>query len=287
MDIFCVPVTTDSVFQRFYTIFDISDTDIAMFTFSKINPPPEEIGTLLYSSQEEADAAIADLRNSYPQKYFTAEQLGAQNGSYWCFRGRLIFNPKTAVSGHEEKRGIQLWHVPLLPDASFGQPYNRLAVYQAAKDNVSSAMQRDMRGVLATVFLPSETTPMSESTILLTPSSYYGYRCNRDAPVVDGPSFQYPWPTISFIAENNELPTDSMMEVRVQTNDASGNPIATEVYLETTAGYISHKRVVTNENGYGIFRFRSMDLLSGEAVRIKGGWRNFPGVTDLNITITD
>lgn len=76
--------------------------------------------------------------------------------------------------------------------------------------------------------------------------------------------------------------TSPSVPLSIQLEDSDGQPIAATgtVFLETTAGTLSRPRVVLDEQGVGTFELFTAGIQSGETVKIKAGFRYFPGAED-------
>ena len=68
----------------------------------------------------------------------------------------------------------------------------------------------------------------------------------------------------------------------ITLKDSDGNQVAAPgtVYLESTAGQLTHQRVTLDQSGCGSFGLVFSGLRLGEKVKIKSGFRYFPGVSD-------
>lgn len=56
------------------------------------------------------------------------------------------------------------------------------------------------------------------------------------------------------------------------------------VEVEATAGYLAH-RVVELRNGTATFTISALGLSPGEQIKLKAGWRNYPGAVEKIITV--
>lgn len=72
----------------------------------------------------------------------------------------------------------------------------------------------------------------------------------------------------------------------IQLEDSDGHPIAAPgtVYLETTAGTLGRPRVNLDANGQGAFELFTAGIQAGETVKLKAGFRYFPGAEDHLVT---
>lgn len=88
------------------------------------------------------------------------------------------------------------------------------------------------------------------------------------------------------IAGPAEITAGSEATLTVQVEDVNGEPIsrATTVYLEAISGVLSKSRVVT-KNGVATFPVYATGLVHGDTVRVKVGWKYFPGVDDISLKV--
>lgn len=83
-----------------------------------------------------------------------------------------------------------------------------------------------------------------------------------------------------------DLASAASVPYGIQLEDSDGQPVASSgtVYLETTAGLLSRPRVVLDANGQGTFELFTAGIQSGETVKLKSGFRYFPGAEDHMVT---
>ncbi|PLC44576.1 hypothetical protein C0Q88_07810 [Ralstonia pickettii] len=80
---------------------------------------------------------------------------------------------------------------------------------------------------------------------------------------------------------------DRADDLTVTLTDCDGNPETSgdaEVYLEATGGYLNWQRVTT-VGGVARFKLRMTDLVKGDEVRVKAGFRNYSGITEVVVKV--
>ena len=73
--------------------------------------------------------------------------------------------------------------------------------------------------------------------------------------------------------------------VQLRAFDGSAISARSTIYLEATAGVLNRQRVLLDENGQGSFALTAADLAPGETLRIKSGFRYFPGAFEKSVTV--
>jgi hypothetical protein len=73
--------------------------------------------------------------------------------------------------------------------------------------------------------------------------------------------------------------------VQLRAFDGTAIAARSTIYLETTAGVLNRQRVVLDENGQGSFALTAAELAPGETLRIKSGFRYFPGAFEKSVTV--
>ncbi len=79
---------------------------------------------------------------------------------------------------------------------------------------------------------------------------------------------------------------DGQATITIQLEDAAEQPIERQatVYLEAVSGVLPRARVATTQGTAAVPVFAT-GLSPGEQVRIKAGWKYFPGVDDITIKV--
>ncbi len=82
------------------------------------------------------------------------------------------------------------------------------------------------------------------------------------------------------------IDADGQANISIRVEDASEQPIQRQatVYLEAVSGVLSRVRVTTNE-GVATVPVFANGLSPGDKVRVKAGWKYFPGVDDVTLEV--
>lgn len=95
------------------------------------------------------------------------------------------------------------------------------------------------------------------------------------------------FPRIQFAQSTIEVAPGDQVQVSFELVGQDGQPITdreVDVYLEATAGALSHSRRRT-VGGRGLVFFRASDLVAGEAAKLKCGFKHFSGTDDLEVRV--
>ena len=68
-----------------------------------------------------------------------------------------------------------------------------------------------------------------------------------------------------------------------ETNSVLENYTA-NVYIQTTGGYVNKQRVTVTPDGANIV-VRALDLEPGDTFKVKAGWRNYSGASEIKYTV--
>ncbi|NCV87762.1 MAG: hypothetical protein EBW14_18300, partial [Oxalobacteraceae bacterium] len=82
------------------------------------------------------------------------------------------------------------------------------------------------------------------------------------------------------------IAADGQASISIRLEDASEQPIRRQatVYLEAVSGVLSRLRVTTND-GVATVPVFANGLSPGDKVRVKAGWKYFPGVDDVTLEV--
>lgn len=158
------------------------------------------------------------------------------------------------------------------------------------------------------VYQPFADTPLNECSITLKYNKGYGFSTNLDGWVDGttelemfsgsgknkGKSYNYvgqlheAFPNFTVTSGGESISADGTDTVKFKMTDSDGKAIKKEVtlYLESTGGYLPKTRLETDANGIGEFKVQALGLESGDMFKIKIGFRNFTGMTDVEYTVS-
>ena len=149
----------------------------------------------------------------------------------------------------------------------------------------------------------ADNTPL-ESSFTLKYNQHYGFSTNidgwTDGTVADEVADLFANPTYNYIGQLNEafpnfivtsgggdIAADGVDTVTVEMRDGADGAVIdrnTWVYLESTGGYLPKQRFQL-QNGVGTFKVSAMHLEAGESFKVKIGFRNYSGMTDVEYSV--
>ncbi len=95
------------------------------------------------------------------------------------------------------------------------------------------------------------------------------------------------FPRVQFAQPTTYVAPGDQVQVSFELIGQDGQPITgreVDVYLEATAGNLSHSRRRT-VGGKGSVFFRATDLVAGESAKLKCGFKHFSGTDDLEVRV--
>ena len=189
------------------------------------------------------------------------------------------------------------WLFPLSTPYSAGTaglpftPYNRFPVSLASKMLAPRHLAVAGVNLPMQIYVPFRTCDFTECSFRLTLHPDYGLAGDLD------PGAEHTFEDIPKIGRRAlpslrldapaTLASNETVAVNLRVVDSRGRlvgDVAPEVYLESTGGYLPHRRVRV-ENGAGSFRITALGLEPGERFRIKAGYRHFSGVAEAEIAV--
>lgn len=180
------------------------------------------------------------------------------------------------------------------PDGFYLQTPNLYAATLASKMDAqafhASVLQTHPLGH---VLVPFKTSPLEEWTLGFNVFTSELVKANRNIQVIPSITLalvrEETLPIVRFMGDSSvtcmaseELPIDFRLET------PEGVPITdrdAEIYLESTAGYLVSRRVKT-VNGQGSTTFKPDGMSTGDAAKIKVGFKLFTGTADLMVNVT-
>jgi len=226
-----------------------------------------------------------DLPPSIRSVCFTHEQIEYEhNDGIYQVKGVVRYNHNEVgdTIGTNERKGPQKWLLAFNTQQHFPTPYNIYPGSKIFKDKQSSTfLGREKLNSIVFVFVPYEDSPLSECIILVSNKCWVNTpfkECEQGMPGI------FVRPTLDISAEKYEVHgnTSITLSVKMDPKHPRGTPV--EVFLETTAGYISKQRYKIGVDTE--FTFMPLGLLPGDEARIKVGWANYTGIAEKTIKVT-
>jgi hypothetical protein len=180
-------------------------------------------------------------------------------------------------------------------------PENRILKSFAARASKAAIYGQMRRNSVLTVLMPFADADFMRAVINVKANPAIGIVC--DAPTAyaveaeglrvgglaprpdDRPPFR--WPDIRLTAPA-QLQSDAFADITVQLVDGYTGAMLTEtgpqVYLESHAGYLPQRRIRLVD-GRAAARIGALGLRHGDRIRLKAGWRYYPGIVEADIAI--
>jgi len=144
---------------------------------------------------------------------------------------------------------------------------------------------------LLCVLVPFSTSPIDEWAIVVSSKNSALIQATGDlhtqsAPGLDAACKSF-FPLIRFDAHSVRTNAAGESILNFLVTEASGAPITTrecEVYLETTAGTLTQRRVITS-SGRGSVMFYADRLPAGSIAKVKCGFKYFSGTDDCHVSV--
>lgn len=200
----------------------------------------------------------------------------------------------TVESGWEDWRYMHLY--PAMPSQ------NALAVSRNTKGHPLRESRRFGAPVALMVYQPFMDTHFTDSSITLKYNKGSGFSTNigdwengvdhREMFEMSGTGYNYlghmkeALPGFTVTSGGGSIDADGYDTVEFKMVDSTGATInhATDVYLEHTGGYLPSQRIHIT-GGTGSFKVGALGMESGDTFKVKIGFRNYTGVTDVEYTV--
>ena len=157
------------------------------------------------------------------------------------------------------------------------------------------------------VYQPFADMPLDECSITMKYNKGYGFSTNLDGWTdgttlkelfkgsgkdKDGKDYNYigqlneAFPEFSVTSGGGNIKVDATDEVAFKMVDSDGATIKkdVELFLECTGGYLPKKRVTTKD-GIGSFKVKALALDKDDLFKVKIGFKNFTGMTDVEFKV--
>ena len=158
------------------------------------------------------------------------------------------------------------------------------------------------------VYQPFADMPLNECSITFKYNTGYGFSTNlggwvdgtNEREIIKdsgkdsaGKDYNYvghladAFPAFTVTSGGTNIDADAVDTVEFKMVDSDGKAIEKEVdlYLESTGGYLPKNRITTTNKGLGTFKVKALALESGDKFKVKIGFRNFTGITDVEYTV--
>ena len=141
-------------------------------------------------------------------------------------------------------------------------------------------------------YRPFTDTSFNDCSYTLKYNKAYGFSTNIDG-WTNGSSYNYladlgeALPTFVVTSGGSSIDADGYDTVEFKMVDGDGSTInhASDIYLDSTGGYLPQHRVAITD-GTGSFKVGALGMTSGETFKVKIGFRSYTGLTDVDYTVS-
>jgi hypothetical protein len=183
------------------------------------------------------------------------------------------------------------WMFMDAPNGSFSAPFNRTLEFLQARASKDSVYGLRRENAMLTICQPYADSTLNDCSIFVKYSEEMGYHHNLGPTIVrvqGSPSPQDVWPRVRLLGPS-EIAADGYATVDVEVlhpeRDEVDARCNSTLYLEDVQGYCPNLRANVTQ-GRATFRVGALGHVAGDKVRIKVGWRNWPGETEYIATVT-
>ena len=249
---------------------------------------PARIAQVLNEHGNPLTGGIPERFTRYPGSMFMGENDKSRifkltNEVCWRFDANLL-----GVAACSDRSA---WMFMDAGAEGFRVPFNRTLEYLPARANKDSLYVLRQENAMLTICQPYADSTLDNCTIFVKYNEEMGFHHNlgQTIPRVQGtPSPADVWPRLRVIGPP-EIAADGYATVNVEVLTPEQDEVDTlcnsTLYLEDVDGYCPNLRAKVTE-GHATFRVGALGLQAGNKVRIKVGWRNWPGETDYIANVT-
>ncbi len=278
----------------------VNDDGMTVSLFAPHNG--ESSSTILSSEQA---AVFLDQHNTEPFMQNNgvivsgADLKAGLSGNFMCLGKTTYFaNPPAAENASTECYGSgevtdhrsMAWFVK---SGWLSAPTTRNPMSYFTKAGTMRTLQLERMQLAVQLIMPFATEPLTSdyNSIQFNYSPEYGYRCNLPVEEFTLDQLQNhengwsPNPVLSLVGPDVvAADSDAEFTVSMTWEDGSVIPHDSEIYIDSTGGYVPLCRLKLGE-GAGKFRVRALGLRSGESFKVKVGWRYFTGAAEKTVTV--
>ncbi|CAB5220237.1 hypothetical protein UFOVP235_16 [uncultured Caudovirales phage] len=189
-------------------------------------------------------------------------------------------------------RCVIMWMVSLTGVLSL--PENRTITTEPGRLGKDTIYLAERRSSILTLYLPFADSPWTSGQLVIKGNPAFGRKIifeNQEqiTPQVIGEDEASPFvfPTLT-MSTSDSISPDGYATITISCQMPNGDlrtDCNSEVFLEPIVGVLPKSRV-TLTNGTATFRVSALGLQSGETIRVKAGWRYFPGLAEITLPVT-
>lgn len=282
----------------FASIFFFGTDKITIRTFIQIPDDPqmgtdyseEEINLILKNHTD----SFSEFRRQTPFRTLPASFFNAKNPDMkFIEMDVLTIERNSPMLGHFGNTDQCVYLCRVSDVGQIHYPFNRTAETMVGRLHKNYIYGDHVTRTLMSLKTDFAGMTWDDAQVVIKANPKFGYRAfNEDGeelfpqPIPDDIDTPHTYPKIVLTADET-IAEDAYANVMVRCEMADGTlrtDCQSEVFLEAVAGYLPKTRVQLVD-GVGSFKVGSLGLTSGDAVRVKAGWRYVPGLGDVSITV--
>lgn len=220
-------------------------------------------------------------------------------GSFLQEISQVVFTLDPTILGSAALSEHAEWIVPCNTDGRLGIPMNRTLLTWPSRAHKTAIYQERQQCSALTLMMPYADMQFSRATLYAKMNPAFGLLHDFADPVVvstdgiqlDGyetrTGLPALWPRLQ-LAGPDTLQAGAFATYGVSLHDGDTGFALDEsgmrVELEASAGYLAH-RVLHLQQGSAGFSLAALGLEAGDRIKLKAGWRYFPGAAEKEIDI--
>jgi hypothetical protein len=199
----------------------------------------------------------------------------------------VCWSPDADFLGSAAVSDRAAWMFMASRDGKFLAPYNRTLETLPTRAHRNTVYQTHQANSVLTICQPYADSPLEDCTVFVKYAEQAGYRHNfgQTIPRVQGtPSPADVFAELRVTGPETIVPSDTVtvtVEVLAPITREVDTRCNSTLYLEDVDGYAPSLRVKVTD-GVGSFRASADGLQPGDRMRIKVGWRNWPGEVEYS-----
>jgi hypothetical protein len=281
-----VPTTAALIFIR-------DGETITLRSFTKLTPT--EALTVPVAPSAEIERVVRQPGIPFREGYFGPKiaypgyifQGSHDADAMYCMTDALCWTPDPVFLGTSAVSDRSAWVFMVRPDNTLISPFNRTIETLPTRAHYNSVYMTHQANSVLTICQPYANSALDDCTVFVKYAEHSGYRHNfgeatpyerESPPVTDS------FPELRLVGPETIVPSDTVtvtVEVLAPITREVDTRCNSTLYLEDVDGYAPSLRVKVTD-GVGSFRASADGLQPGDRMRIKVGWRNWPGEVEYS-----
>lgn len=211
------------------------------------------------------------------------------------------FITDTSILSSQAWSDYGIWLFNCTPNGALKTPYNRFVKTQPTKEHRNLLLQSREESNLLMLCVPFAQDNLNECSFILKYNPDIG--CLHNFPEFRKlPSDRFEFSKYSMeqffgvkallpslrLAGPDVIGAGQMADFTVEMFDRNVDALITtpsaRLYLESNAGYLTHRQVYTKD-GVARFKLIALGLEPGDKIKLKVGWRNYSGADEKVISV--